>query len=170
MSKKDKRPYSQTKENAGNVPAQPTPPGPAAQLPKDVQEKLEAIKSKPEKLQQLQQLQNPQQPAPAVPPAPAPEDKDKIHVLVLVDDSDSKTMSKIELKDKLTAIIQTIGKEIDPNITPQTLILSELWQNCFDAKYELLQLIALSAPVYDTGMLQAIKIAEVHKTMVLKKF
>ena len=196
MSKKDKRPYSQTKENAGNVPAQPTPPGPAAQLPKDVQEKLEAIKvklekfqkkilekfdkyivgvalmppPKPEELQQLQQLQNPQQPAPAVPPAPAPEDKDKIHVLVLVDDSDSKTMSKIELKDKLTAIIQTIGKEIDPNITPQTLILSELWQNCFDAKYELLQLIALSAPIYDTGMLQAIKIAEVHKTMVLKKF
>ena len=196
MSKKDKRPYSQPKENAGNVPVQPAPPGPAAQLPKDVQEKLEAIKSKlekfhkkilekfdkyivgvalmpppkPEELQQLQQLQNPQMPAPAVPPAPAPEDKDKIHVLVLVDDSDSKTMSKIELKDKLTAIIISIGKEIDPNITPQTLILSELWQNCFDAKYELLQLIALSAPIYDTGMLQAIKIAEVHKTMVLKKF
>ncbi|MEK6946080.1 MAG: nucleotidyltransferase domain-containing protein, partial [Nanoarchaeota archaeon] len=196
MSKKDKRPYGQPNENAGNVPVQPVPPGPAAQLPKDVQEKLEAIKSKlekfhkkilekfdkyivgvalmpppkPEELQQLQQLQNPQLPAPAVPPAPAPEDKDKIHVLVLVDDSDSKTMSKLELKDKLTAIILSIGKEIDPNITPQTLILSELWQNCFDAKYELLQLIALSAPIYDTGMLQAIKIAEVHKTMVLKKF
>ena len=91
-------------------------------------------------------------------PEPKPEDKDKIHVLVLVDDSDSKTMSKLELKDKLTAIIASIGKEIDPNITPQTLILSELWQNCFDAKYELLQLIALSAPIHDTGMLQAIKI------------
>ncbi|MBI2124687.1 nucleotidyltransferase domain-containing protein, partial [Candidatus Pacearchaeota archaeon] len=88
----------------------------------------------------------------------------------LVDDSDSRTMSKLELKDKLTAIVQSIGQEIDPNITPQTLILSELWQNCFDAKYELLQLIALSAPIHDTGMLQAIKIAEVHKTMVLKKF
>src|SRR3989338_5770128 len=193
MSKKDKRPYSQPKENA---PAPQQNNAAAAALQKDVQEKLEAIKSKlekfhkkilekfdkyivgvalmpppkPEELQQLQQLQNPQLPATAVPPAPAPEDKDKIHVLVLVDDSDSKTMSKLELKDKLTAIIQTIGKEIDPNITPQTLILSELWQNCFDAKYELLQLIALSAPIYDTGMLQAIKIAEVHKTMVLKKF
>ena len=79
-------------------------------------------------------------------------------------------MSKLELRDKLNAIIKSIAAEIDPNITPQTLILSELWQNCFDAKYELLQLIALSAPVYDTGMLQAIKIAEIHKTMVLKKF
>jgi predicted nucleotidyltransferase len=31
-------------------------------------------------------------------------------------------------------------------------------------------MIALSLPIYDTGMLAAIKIAEVHKTMVLKKF
>ncbi|HLC60562.1 MAG TPA: nucleotidyltransferase domain-containing protein [Candidatus Nanoarchaeia archaeon] len=195
MSKKDKRPYNQPKENSVDAAPQQIDPA-ASNLPKDVQEKLAAIKTKlekfhkkilekfdkyivgvalmpppkPEELLQLQQLQNPQQPTPAVPPAPVPEDKDKIHVLVLVDDSDSKTMSKLELKDKLTAIILSIGKEIDPNITPQTLILSELWQNCFDAKYELLQLIALSAPIYDTGMLQAIKIAEVHKTMVLKKF
>ena len=129
---------------------------------------------KPEELQQLQQMQLPpgqQLPSLQSPQSePKPEDKDKIHVLVLVDDSDSRTMSKFELKDKLTAIVQSIGHEIDPNITPQTLILSELWQNCFDAKYELLQLMALSAPIHDTGMLSAIKIAEVHKTMVLKKF
>jgi len=170
-----------------------------SKLPKDVQEKLQAIKSKlekfqkkviekfdkyivgvalmpppkPEEMQQLQQLQHPQNQPQAEIPQPAEakaEDKEKIHVLVLVDDSDSKTMSKLELRDKLNAIIKSIAAEIDPNITPQTLILSELWQNCFDAKYELLQLIALSAPVYDTGMLQAIKIAEIHKTMVLKKF
>jgi uncharacterized protein (UPF0332 family)/predicted nucleotidyltransferase len=30
--------------------------------------------------------------------------------------------------------------------------------------------IAMSAPIYDTGMLSAIKIAEIHKSMVLKKF
>src|SRR3989338_9146237 len=186
MAKKDKKPYSESKEtlpvpvNAGEAAA-------ISKLPGDVQEKLQAIKAKLEKFQkrvlekfdkyivgialmpppkpeELQQLQgNPQAPLPET----KPEDKDKIHVLVLVDDSDSRTMSKIELRDKLTTIVQSIGKEIDPNITPQTLILSELWQNCFDAKYELLQLIALSAPIYDTGMLQAIKIAEVHKTMVL---
>src|SRR3989344_26561 len=101
---------------------------------------------------------------------PVIENKDQIHVLVLVDDSDSKTMSKQELKDKLTAIIIQIGKEVDPNIVPQTLILSELWQNVYDGKHELLQMIAMSAPIFDVGMLQAIKIAEVHKTMVLKKF
>ena len=195
MAKKDKKQYNEPKKDAPQTgPAAPELEA-ISKLPKDVQDKLQTIKSKlekfqkrvlekfdkyiigialmpppkPEELQQLQQMQQPL--AEQAPPAePKPEDKDKIHVLVLVDDSDSKTMSKAELRDKLTAIINSIGKEIDPNITPQTLILSELWQNCFDAKYELLQLIALSAPIYDTGMLQAIKIAEVHKTMVLKKF
>ncbi len=197
MAKKTKNQYAQAKENDKPEvqPLQESKETEAiSKLPKDVQEKLKTIKTKlekfqkrifekfdkyivgialmpppkPEELQQLQQLQQPGKDQPL--PEPKPEDKDKIHVLVLVDDSDSKTMSKLELKDKLTAIIASIGTEIDPNITPQTLILSELWQNCFDAKYELLQLIALSAPIYDTGMLQAIKIAEVHKTMVLKKF
>ncbi|MBU4492939.1 MAG: nucleotidyltransferase domain-containing protein, partial [Nanoarchaeota archaeon] len=94
----------------------------------------------------------------------------QINVLVLVDDSDSKKMSKDELKTKLSSIIEEMAKEVDKNLAPQTIILSELWQSCYDAKYELLELIAMSAPVYDTGMLSAIKIAEIHKSMVLKKF
>ena len=194
MAKREKKQYAQTKE--GEKPESAVIETKEAEaiskLPEDVQEKLKAIKTKlerfqkkviekfdkyivgialmpppkPEELQQLQQIKQETEKL----PEPKPEDKDKIHVLVLVDDSDSKTMSKLELREKLTTIIASISTEIDPNITPQTLILSELWQNCYDAKYELLQLIALSAPIHDTGMLQAIKIAEIHKTMVLKKF
>jgi uncharacterized protein (UPF0332 family)/predicted nucleotidyltransferase len=161
-------------------------------LPKDVQEKLKSIKTKLEKFQKkvlekfdkyimgmtllpppkpdqkLPGIQNPAQQKPG--PQKQPVDKDKINVLVLVDDSDSKKMSKFELKDKLTVIMKNIGQEIDKNITPQAVVLSELWQNVYDGKYDLLQLVALSAPIFDRGMLAAIKIAEVHKTMVLKKF
>ena len=110
------------------------------------------------------------------PPKPAPgkeikpEDKDKLNVLVLVDDSEPHKMSKGELKDKLSTIIENVAKETDKNIVPETILLSEVWQNCYDAKYELVQLIAMAAPIYDTGMLAAIKISEVHKSMVLKKF
>lgn len=99
-----------------------------------------------------------------------PEDKDKLNVLVLIDDSEPHKMSKAELKDKLSAIMENTAKEIDKNITPETILISELWQNCYDGKYEMLQLFALAAPIHDTGMLAAIKIAEVHKNMVLKKF
>ncbi len=158
-------------------------------LPKDVQEKLKSIKAKLDKFQKkvLEKFDKyivgitllpPPNPAgqnlPSIPTQGAEQnqqdDKDKISVLVLVDDSDSKKMSKFELKDKLTVIIGNIAKEIDKNLTPQVIILSELWQNCYDGKYEVLQLIALSAPIFDRGMLAAIKIAEIHKTMVLKKF
>ncbi|PIN85887.1 hypothetical protein COV19_07390 [Candidatus Woesearchaeota archaeon CG10_big_fil_rev_8_21_14_0_10_44_13] len=147
-------------------------------LPKEVREKLAKIKEKLDKFQkQVVKKFDKYIMGIALLPPPKPQegssepvDKDKIHVLVLVDDTDSQKMSKLELKDKLTAIIAKTAEEIDKNITPQTLILSEVWQSCYDAKYDILQLVALGAPIYDGGMLAAIKIAEVHKTMVLKKF
>ncbi len=96
--------------------------------------------------------------------------KDTINVVVLVDDSDSKKMTKQELKEKLSAIIAQLASDVDKKISVQTIILSELWQSCFDGKYDLLRLVAYSAPFYDTGMMAAIKISEIHKEMVLKKF
>ncbi|MFT4304096.1 MAG: nucleotidyltransferase domain-containing protein [Candidatus Woesearchaeota archaeon] len=95
---------------------------------------------------------------------------DDINVLVLIDDNDSQKMTKQELKDKLSIIIAQMAQEIDKNLKPQTIILSELWQSCYDAKYDYLQEIAMSAPIYDNGMLAAIKISEIHKSMVVKKF
>lgn len=99
-----------------------------------------------------------------------PSNPNAINVLVLIDDTDSQRMTKEELKDKLSSVISNIASDVDKNLVAQTVIYSELWQQCYDAKYELLQLIAMSAPVYDNGMLSAVKIAEVHKSMVLKKF
>ncbi len=159
-------------------PKAPVPAGkdPLSKLPKEAQEKLKQIKGKLDTFQKKIVSKFDKYimgVALMPPPKPGEEkqgEKDQIKVLVLVDDSDSRKMSKFELKDKLTAIIKTIAQEIDKNLVPETIILSELWQSCYDAKYELLQVIALSAPIYDTGMLAAIKIAEVHKTMVLKKF
>lgn len=97
------------------------------------------------------------------------EDKD-IHILVIVDDTTSQKMTKDELHHKFSSIIKKIAEEIDKKIVPQSVLLTDLWLNCYDAKYELNKLISISAPIHDTGMLAAIKIAEIHKSMVLKKF
>lgn len=130
-------------------PAQP----PSMQVPAGEQQMQMQQKS-----MQASQIQLPQ------------EQKDQINVLVLVDDSDSQRMTKEELRNKLNTVIQNIAGEIDKKIIPQSVLISELWQNCFDAKYELVQLISISAPIFDKGMLAAIKISEIHKNMVLKKF
>lgn len=183
MAKKADKPYKKDEKKA--APA----PDPMAQLPPEVREKLKKVKEKIDVFQKkiLEKFDNyivgigllppPQQPPANLPPEVLAEEtkrfndvKDKVHVLVLVDDSDSSKMSKQELKEKLTFIIEKEAKETDEQILPQVMILSEIWQNCYDAKYDVLQMISMCAPVFDRGMLGAIKIAEIHKQMVLKRF
>lgn len=98
------------------------------------------------------------------------KEEQKINVLVVVDDTTSQKMTKDELYQKFSEIIKKIATEVDKNIVPQSILLTDLWMNCYDAKYDLNRLISMSAPIHDTGMLQAIKIAEIHKSMVIKKF
>ena len=94
----------------------------------------------------------------------------EINVLTLIDDTDSKTMSKEELKAKLDSIITELSKNIDENIKTKTVLLTELWQDCFDGKFELVELFGISAPIFDKGIVSALKIADIHKKMVLNKF
>ena len=106
--------------------------------------------------------------APMLKPGEKPEDK--IQVLVVVDDTTSTKMTKDELYAKFSTIIKQLGEDVDKDLMCQSMLLTDIWQNCYDAKYDLNRLISLAAPIYDTGMLAAIKISEIHKTMVLKKF
>ena len=97
-------------------------------------------------------------------------DTKSTHLLILVDDSDSKKMTKYELKEKLSKIIYSMAQDIDKSMQPNTIILSELWQSLYDQKFELVNMVAFCAPVYDRGILSAVKISETHKRMVIKKF
>jgi uncharacterized protein (UPF0332 family)/predicted nucleotidyltransferase len=147
-----------------------------ADLSKEAQEKLKKIKEKLDKFQKkiVEKFGKYIAGVGLLPPQRGkdgkPANTDKINVVVLVDDTDSKKMSKLELRDKLQGIIEKIAHEIDKNMVPDVVIYSEVWQSAFDAKYDLVQMISMAAPIYDTGMLAAIKIAELHKSMVIKKF
>lgn len=178
MTKKKKsqsKKEDKKKEEKGKAPAQGQLP-PDLKLPKEAQEKLKAIKAKLDKFSKevVKKFDKYIMGVALLPPPKQEEgkkiDKDKINIIVLVDDTDSQKMTKMELKEKLSSIIDNIAQQTDKNIIPQTVILSEVWQSCYDGKYDVLKTISMSAPVYDTGMLSAIKIAEIHKTMVLKKF
>ncbi len=144
----------------------------AAPLPAEAQQRLEKIRMLLDKFSQKvrTKFEDYTMGIALLPPAKEEGHKEKINVLILMDDSDSTKMSKAELQQKLQGMVAEQAQELDKNLNPEVLLLSELWQACYDGKHDLLQMIALSAPVYDGGMLQAVKIAEIHKEMVLKKF
>ncbi|MFA6888184.1 MAG: nucleotidyltransferase domain-containing protein, partial [Candidatus Woesearchaeota archaeon] len=181
MSKKTKQPETIEPAQSLQVPSvnmsvNPALPVNPAELSKEAQEKLAELKQKLEKFQKkvVEKFDKYIAGIGLLPPERSkdgkPANTEKINVIILVDDTDSQKMSKQELRDKLQTIIVNIAAEVDKNIVPDVIIYSEVWQSCFDAKYDLIQMIAMAAPIYDTGMLAAIKIAEIHKSMVLKKF
>ncbi len=192
MTKKEKSSKSiQPKEIKSLTPAsrdaagQQLPPS-APKLPPELEKKLKALKEKLDTFKDkvLEKfgdyivgitLLPPERPPEGEKPGEKSAEKaetkeEKINLLVVVDDTTSKTMSKDELYQKFSTIIKNIGEEVDKNLTPQSVLLTDLWQNCYDAKYDLNRLISMGAPIHDTGMLAATKIAEIHKSMVIKKF
>jgi uncharacterized protein (UPF0332 family)/predicted nucleotidyltransferase len=160
----------------------PVPQLGTAKLPPELQKKLDALKSKLDEFKDkvIDKFADyivgitvlpPEKPLP--PKAGEKEvkvDKDKINVMVVVDDTTSKKMSKDELHQKFSGIISKFAEEVDKNIVAQSILLTDIWQNSYDGKFDLNRLISLGAPIHDTGMLAAIKIAEIHKSMVIKKF
>tara|TARA_Y100000310_G_scaffold324230_1_gene385856 strand:- start:1017 stop:2885 length:1869 start_codon:yes stop_codon:yes gene_type:complete len=114
---------------------------------------------------------------PPLPPKPtAPGQKpveanpDELHIFILVDDSDVKKMSRNELIVRLTDISTKIAAEINKNFKPQVMLISELKEACYDAKYDIVSMVAHSGVLFDRGLLSALKVSEVHKNKVIRKF
>jgi len=102
---------------------------------------------------------------------PKKEEKSKINLLVVLNDSNSEHIPDYKLKDKVSKNLIKIANSIDPKLWLEINLASEIKESLFDGKYEILQLIAISAIIYDPAdFLSALKIAEVHKTMTVKKF
>src|SRR3989344_6125911 len=94
----------------------------------------------------------------------------EIHIFILIDDAKVEGLAKGDLIDKSTEETTKIAKEINENFKPQVMLITELKEACFDAKYDIIQMVATSALFYDKGLLSALKVAELHKNMAIKKF
>lgn len=178
-----------TKKEAKPQEEAPKQPG-APELPPEVKEKLEKLKGKLDKFKDevLSKFKEYILGIALLPPERPPTEEEKkklaseelrvieerskfINALVLVDDSDVKKMTQFELKDKLYKVLDKTASDIDPLLKSQVMLISELRESCYDAKYEILSLISIGAPIYDPkDLLAALKVAEVHKSMVLRKF
>lgn len=88
-----------------------------------------------------------------------------IQLYVIVPEEKLKGIPKIK---------QEIVKQID-SLKQQKIWLHvktpiDIWEFCLDSKFELASAIAMSFPLYDKGFLGALRLAEIHKSLVLQKF
>src|SRR3990167_1457873 len=151
------------------------------ELPKEVKEKLDAMKSKLDKFSKEIVKENKEIMAVGLlPPSKLPQDqklsneeaeklKNRINILIIADLEEKKDW--YELRDKIIKNVNKKAEEIDNNIVATVMDFYEIRENCYDAKYEILEMIATGAALYDPKeFLAAVKISELHKNMVLKKF
>jgi len=88
----------------------------------------------------------------------------KVHLNIILPDENVKKIP--EIKKEIIAQIEKSKQDIWVHIkTP-----SEIWEICMDQKFELYAAISMSFPLYDKGILGAMRVAEIHKSLILQKF
>ena len=96
-----------------------------------------------------------------------PKETEKyVHLYVIVPEEKLKEIPKIK---------QEIVNHIDSGKNKQKIWLQvrtpvDVWEICLDSKFELTSAIAMAFPLYDKGFLGALRVAEIHKSLVLQKF
>ena len=95
--------------------------------------------------------------------APA-ESKDFVHIGIIVPDEKIKEIPKI--KEELVKEIQKTKEKVWVHVWDT----KEVWEICMDQKFELSSAIGMAYPLYDKGLLGALRVAEIHKSLVIQKF
>jgi len=92
-----------------------------------------------------------------------PEEK-LMHVIILVPDKNEKDIGKI----KIEAIKGVNG--IKPRVWIHIKTLSDVWKDCLERRFDLVNAIANSFPLHDKAIMGILRAASIHCSMLLKKF
>jgi len=92
------------------------------------------------------------------------KDEKLIHVILAVPGEKAKKIP--EIKAESIKLVQNLK----PKVWVHVKSVQEIWELSFDGKYPLVEAISLSFPLHDKGILGALRVAAIHKMLVLKKF
>lgn len=88
----------------------------------------------------------------------------KIHLYVILPEDKFKSIPKI--KKEIVAQIDKSKQDIWLYVKTPV----DIWETCLDSKFDLAGAVAMSFPLYDKGFLGALRVSEIHKSLVLQKF
>ncbi len=91
--------------------------------------------------------------------------KKPLHLMMLVPEDQFKNISK-KIKPEVLKIISETKQNVWVHIKTEI----DLWNYGLDSKYEFMDSIANSFPLYDKGLLGTLRLANIHKSLVLRKF
>ena len=98
-------------------------------------------------------------------PIPEAEKKEKrIHIVQIIPEEQFKNIPKIKKE------LLEYGKNSKQKLWFHIITPVDIWNFSMDSRYDLSGAIAMAFPLYDKGLLGALRVAEVHKSLVLKKF
>ncbi len=92
------------------------------------------------------------------------KDTKPIHLVLLVPEEQYKNIPKI--KPEILKII----KATEENLWLHIWTPVDVWNFGLDSRPDLLEGIASSFPIYDTGFLGALRVASIHKSLLLRRF
>ncbi len=92
------------------------------------------------------------------------ESAEHVHIMMIVNSDSEKTLDKIKAE-----VILEIEKSKE-KIWLHLFTPNDIWEICMDQKFELSNSIAMAYPLFDKGILGALRVAEIHKSLVLQKF
>jgi len=93
------------------------------------------------------------------------ERKDKpMHLVMIVPEENFKEIGKIK-----SEIVGSI-KDMKPKIWLNIITPVDLWNYCLDSKYDVVEALGMSYPLHDKGILGGLRVAQIHKSLCLRKF
>jgi predicted nucleotidyltransferase/uncharacterized protein (UPF0332 family) len=87
-----------------------------------------------------------------------------VHLFVIVPENKFKEIKKIKEE-----IVQEL-KKTKENIWVHVKTPVDVFEYGLDSKFDLTSAVALSYPLFDKGILGALRVAEIHKSLILRKF
>jgi len=91
--------------------------------------------------------------------------KKPLHLMMVIPEDHFKDLAK-KIKPEIVKLVE----ENKQNLWVHIKTPVDIWNYGLDSKYDFLDAVGNSFPIHDNGFLGAIRLANVHKTLVLRKF
>ena len=94
-----------------------------------------------------------------------PKETEKhMHLIVIIPEEQFKNIKKVQ--EDLVKQVESIKQKIWIHVKTPV----DIWEYCLDSKFEIASAISMSYPIFDKGILGALRVSEIHKSLVLRKF